>query len=63
MAQRQALITGFTDIVEEVLGAPRERILGGCWSIAPEDWAIGGVPASVKRADEVAARKAAAGDG
>ena len=58
--QRHALLTGFTDLIEKILGAQRNLIRGACWPVPPEDWAIGGTPASVKRAAEVAARAAAA---
>ena len=60
LAERHALLAGFTDLVVEVLGAERGRVRGGCWPIPPEDWAIGGTPASVARAAEVAARAAVA---
>mgnify|MGYP003628694832 CR=1 FL=1 len=54
--ERQRLLTGFTDLVVKILGAERKLVRGGCWPIAPEDWAIGGTPASVLRAAEVKAR-------
>jgi phenylpyruvate tautomerase PptA (4-oxalocrotonate tautomerase family) len=56
LEERQRLLTGFTDLLVEVLGAERGLIRGGCWPISPENWAIGGVPASVTRAAEVQAR-------
>ena len=59
----EALMTGFTDILEQELGVKRDRIRGACWPVPPEHWGIGGVMASVKRADEVAARKKAADAG
>ncbi len=58
LAERHALLSGFTDLLVDCLGAERGRIRGGCWPIPPEDWAIGGTPASVARAAEVAARAA-----
>lgn len=58
--ERHALLAGFTDLLVECLGVERGRVRGGCWPIAAEDWAIGGTPASVARAAEVAARAAAA---
>ncbi|WP_029890423.1 tautomerase family protein [Polycyclovorans algicola] len=58
-AERQALLAGFTDLLVDVLGAERAQVRGGCWPIPPEDWAIGGVPASVLRAREVASRAGA----
>lgn len=58
LEERQRLLTGFTDLIVEILGVPRTLVRGGCWPIAPENWAIAGVPASVQRAAEVAARAA-----
>lgn len=58
--ERHALLTGFTDLVVEILGAERSAVRGGCWTIPPEDWCIGGTPASVLRAAEVKARAEAA---
>lgn len=55
-SERHALLTGFTDLVVEILGAERGAVRGGCWTIPPEDWSIGGTPASVLRAAEVKAR-------
>ncbi len=57
--ERQRLLVGFTDLIVDILGVRRECVRGGCWPISPENWAIGGVPASVLRAAEVAARVAA----
>jgi len=58
--ERQRLLAGFTDLLVEVLGVERSRVRGGCRRIAPEDWAIGGTPASVLRAAEIEARAKAA---
>lgn len=60
--ERHRLLTGFTDLVVEILGAERSFVRGGCWPIPPENWCIGGTPASLMRAAEVKARaeKAAA---
>ena len=52
----QRLLTGFTDLVVELLGAERALVRGGCWPIPPRYWAIGGTPASVIRTAEIAAR-------
>lgn len=60
LEERQKLLAGFTDILVEVLGVERSLVRGGCWPIAPENWAIGGTPASVLRAAEVKARADAA---
>lgn len=56
----QALIAGFTDLVVSILGVDRSLVRGGCWPIPPQLWGIAGTPASVMRAQEVAARAAAA---
>lgn len=56
----QALIAGFTDLLVSTLGVERAAVRGGCWPIPPALWGIGGVPASVLRAQEIAARAAAA---
>lgn len=58
--EKHTLLRGFTDLVVTILGAERSLVRGGCWPIAPEDWAIGGTPASVMRAAEVQARTEAA---
>lgn len=60
LEERHALLMGFTDLVVNLLGAERSLVRGGCWPIPPEDWCIGGVPASVTRAAEVQARAQAA---
>lgn len=54
--QRHSLLRAFTDLLVEVLGVRRELVRGSCRCVEPEDWAIGGEPASVLRAEEVAAR-------
>lgn len=54
--QRQRLMAGFTDLLVDILGVRRELIRGSCRRVEPEDWCIGGQPASVLRADEVRAR-------
>ena len=63
LGQRHDLMHGFTDLVVEILGAPRELVRGKAIVLDPDDWAIAGVPASVRRAAEIAARAGAAGSG
>lgn len=64
LEDRQQLHQGFTELLVEVLDVSRELVRGMCRRVAPEDWSIGGAPASVLRAGEVAARaRAAAGEG
>lgn len=51
-SQRQDLLKGFTNLIVAVLGADKTSIRGQCRQISPEDWTIGGQPASeVRRAD------------
>lgn len=57
--QRQQLMRGFTDLLVEVLGVRRERVRGCCRRVPPEDWCIGGEPASELRRSEIDARAAA----
>lgn len=57
--QKQRLMAGITDLLEEVLEVERTHIRGVCWSVPPEDWCIAGTPASVKRAQEIDARQRA----
>jgi 4-oxalocrotonate tautomerase len=47
-------------LVSEVLDTPIERVRTYITQFPPEAWGIGGVPADVARAEDVAARKAAA---
>ena len=55
--QKERLMVGLTDLLEEVLQVERKHIRGVCWSVPPDDWCIAGTPASLKRAQEIAARK------
>lgn len=52
------LLAGFTDLVVECLGSDRALVRGRCQYVDPDHWAISGVPASVVRKAEVAARAA-----
>lgn len=64
LEDRQQLHQDFTELLVEVLGVSRELVRGMCRRVAPEDWSIGGEPASMLRAGEVAARaRVAAGEG
>jgi 4-oxalocrotonate tautomerase len=47
-------------LVAEVLDTPIERVRTYITQFPPQAWGIGGVPADVARAEDVAARKAAA---
>lgn len=54
--QRQRVLKEFTAMLVEVLGADPASVRGQVVDIDPENWGIGGEPASVLRAAELAAR-------
>ncbi len=54
--ERHRLLTGFTDLVVDILGAKRDLVRGGCTPIHPENWCIAGTPASVARQAEIQSR-------
>jgi 4-oxalocrotonate tautomerase family enzyme len=56
--QRHRLLADLTDLLVDVLGVTRARVRGRIIQVPPDDWAIGGVPASGARRDEIAARAA-----
>ena len=56
--QRHRLLAELTDLLVDVLGATRSRVRGRIIQVPPDDWAVGGVPASGARRDEIAARAA-----
>ena len=58
--QHHQLIREMTAVVASVLGANPERVRLQIDEVHPDRWGIGGVPASVRRAAEIAARAAAA---
>lgn len=58
--QRFALISEVTEVVARVLGTEQERIRFQLTQIQPDGWGIGGVPASIRRAAEIEARRLAA---
>lgn len=58
LEQRHRLLAGFTNLLVECLGVDASVVRGSVILVAPEDWAIAGVPASATRASEVAARAA-----
>lgn len=60
--QKERLMQGVTDLIEDVLRVERRHIRGVCWSVPPEDWCIAGTPASVKRSQEIEARQKIAAD-
>lgn len=59
VAQRHRLLADFTDVIVDVLGVPRTSVRGRIIPVDPDDWGIGGVPASAARRGEIDARAAA----
>ena len=57
LEERQALLHQFSALVAEVLAVDLGVVRGACWPVPPEDWAIGGVPASQLRRAEIDARR------
>lgn len=57
--ERHQLLAGFTRIVVDVLGVDAALVRGACWPVHPDNWGIGGVPASVLRGQEIERREAA----
>ena len=55
-AQRQRLLSGFTDDIVDVLGCDRALVRGQIIEVHPENWAIGGASASQTRTAEIASR-------
>lgn len=54
--QRHRLLGAFTDVLVDVLGVDRGLVRGRIVPVHPDDWGIGGVPASAARHSEIAAR-------
>jgi 4-oxalocrotonate tautomerase family enzyme len=58
--QRRRLVEAFTDLLVDLLGVDRKLVRGRVIQVHPDDWAIGGVPASTARRSEIAARAGSA---
>jgi 4-oxalocrotonate tautomerase len=58
--QRHELLRGFTGLLVQILDAPRDLVRGRAVELDPDNWAIGGEPASLRRAAEISARADAA---
>ena len=54
--QRHRLLAALTDVLVDRLGVDRAAVRGRIVPVHPDDWGIGGVPASAARATEIAAR-------
>lgn len=59
MEQHHRLIREMTDTVAAALSMKPDRIRVQIDEVSPDRWGIGGVPASIRRAAELAARQAA----
>jgi len=58
--QHHAIIAEITEITARVLGCNKEIIRVHIANAQPDNWGIGGVPASIRRAEELRARSQAA---
>lgn len=56
---RHGLLAEFTDLLVDVLGIERDLVRGMVVEVEPDHWGIAGIPASRKRAGEIAARAGA----
>ncbi|PWR19542.1 tautomerase family protein [Zavarzinia aquatilis] len=52
---RQRLLTGFTDLVADLLGVEKALIRGHCKRVQPEEWCIGGRMAQELRKADIEA--------
>jgi 4-oxalocrotonate tautomerase len=59
--ERQALMSGFTDLLVEILAVERSLVRGRCIRVEPQDWSIGGLGADVLREQEIRDRAAGLG--
>lgn len=59
--ERQALLSGFTELLVEILAVERSRVRGRCIRVEPQDWCIGGQGADVLRKQEIRARATGSG--
>lgn len=57
LEDRQMLLAGFTDLIVNILDVDRSLVRGGIVPVAPEDWSIAGLPASIIRQAEIEARQ------
>jgi phenylpyruvate tautomerase PptA (4-oxalocrotonate tautomerase family) len=57
-AQRRRLVEAITDLLVDLLGVDRKLVRGRVIQVPPDDWSIGGVPASTARRTEIEERAA-----
>lgn len=61
LEERQRLMSGFTQLLVEVLGVDPTLVRGRCIRVPPRDWCIGGTGADSVREQEIAAQAVAQG--
>ncbi|MBF7729120.1 tautomerase family protein [Pseudomonas sp. N040] len=59
--ERQALLSGFTELLVETLAVERSGVRGRCIRVEAQDWSIGGQSAALLREQEIRARAASSG--
>lgn len=58
LEQHHTLLAGMTDVIARHLGCDHSHIRGQILMVEPDNWGIGGTPASIARKGEVDARGA-----
>lgn len=58
LEERQRLMSGFTELLVDILAVERSLVRGRCIRVEPHDWSIGGLGADVLREQEISARAA-----
>lgn len=56
LEERRRLMAGFTELLVRILDVQPQLVRGLCIRVQAEDWSIGGIPADLLRAAEIAAR-------
>lgn len=57
VAQRAELLGRFSELLTDILEVPLPEVRGQIIEVQPENWGIGGIPASTVRSVEVAGRR------
>lgn len=60
---RQQLMRDFARLVADVTGVPLAAVRGHCRRVLPEEWCIGGEPATVARPEHVNSLRASGDEG
>ncbi|AIL59836.1 MULTISPECIES: tautomerase family protein [Pseudomonas] len=59
--ERRQLMSGFTNLLVDILEVERRLVRGRCTRVEPQDWSIGGLGADALREQEISARAAKLG--